>query len=80
MYPRTFQELGNNWNWVGKTVTKANGFLSSSFLICVKILLKILAYLREITLKLQMETIDAAYAYKQVHSVVSTLKYMRRVN
>ena len=82
VYPRNFQELlGNNWNWDGETVTKANGFLfqleSSSFLIAFKILLKIFSYLREITLKLQMEAIDAAYAYKQVHSVVSTLKDMR---
>ena len=63
-------------------MTKANGFLyqleSSSFLVCFKILLKILSYLREITIKLQMQAIDVAYAYKQVSSIVSTLENMRK--
>ena len=81
VYPRQFEELGTDWNWDGKTTTKANGYLfqleSSSFIICFKILLKILSYLREITLKLQMEAINAAYAYKQVSSVVTTLMDMR---
>lgn len=81
VYPRQFEELGIDWNWDSETTTKANGYLfqleSSSFLICFKILLKVLCYLREITIKLQMEAIDVAYAYKQVCVVVTTLKDMR---
>jgi len=46
-----------------------------SLLVCFKILL---FYLREITIKLQMQAIDVAYAYKQVSSVVTTLKNMRK--
>ena len=82
VYPTNFEELRNDWKWDGETITKANGYLyqleASSFLICFKILLKILSYLREITLKLQMETIDAVYAYKQVRSVVSALKDVKK--
>ena len=72
VYPTNIEELRNDWKWDGEIITKANGYLyqleASSFFICFKILLKIVSYLREITLKLQMETIDAAYAYKQVRS------------
>ena len=82
VYPTNFEELRNDWKWDGKTISKANGYLdhleASSFFICFKILLKILSYLREITLKLQMETIDSSYAYKQVRSVVFTLKDMKK--
>ena len=50
-----FEELGTDWSWDGETLTKANGFLhqveSSSFLICLKILLEVLSYLRSLTLK-----------------------------
>ena len=79
--PRQYEDLSNNWSWDGDTVTKANGFLfqlqSPSFLICFKILLEILQSLRSLTLKLQMQTIDVVYAYKQVKSVLSSLKKMR---
>lgn len=71
--------IGTEWNWDGETINKANGFLyqqESSFLVCFGILLKTLFYLREITIKLQMQAIDVAYAYKQVSSVVTTLKKM----
>ena len=75
-------DLGTGWNWDGETLTKANGFLfqlqSSSFLICFKTLLQVLYYLRELTLKLQMQAIDVVYAYRQVCSVISTLKGMRQ--
>ena len=78
--PSQFENLGD-WNWDGETLTKANGFLyqceSSSFLICFKILLEVLAYLRGLTLKLQMPALDVMYAYREVRSVVSTLKSMR---
>ena len=33
-------------------------------------------YLREITIKLQMQAIDVAYAYQQIHS---TVKYLREI-
>ena len=68
VHPRQYAELGTDWDWDGETITKANGFLyqleSSSFLVCFEILLKILFYLREITIKLQIQAIDVAYAYK----------------
>ena len=80
-HPRQFEELGSDWNWDGESITKANGFLyqleSSSFLICFRSLLKLLSYLREITIKLQMRAIDVAHAYKEISSVASTLNSMR---
>ncbi len=79
--PSEFPEVGTNWTWDGETITKANGFLyqlqSPSFLICFKILLEVMCCLRGLTKKLQMQAIDVFYAYKQVKSVVSTLKGMR---
>ena len=79
--PSEFPELGTNWAWDGETITKANGFLyqiqSSSFLICFRILLEVMCCLRGLTKKLQLQAIDVFYAYKQVNSVVITLKGMR---
>ena len=79
--PRQYEDLGDNWSWDGNTVTKANGFLfqlqSPSFLICFKILLEILQSMRSLTLKLQMQTTDVVYAYKQVKAALSSLKKMR---
>ena len=79
--PRIYEELGTEWSWDGDTITKANGFLyqiqSPSFLISFKILTQVLHILRELTMKLQMQANDVVYAYKQVSSVVSTLKGMR---
>ena len=52
--PSQFKELGTDWSWDGETLTKANGFFyqleSSSFLVCFKILLEVLLYLRSLTL------------------------------
>ena len=79
--PSEFPELGTNWSWDGETITKANGFLhqlqSPSFLICFKVLLEVMSCLSGLTKKLQSQAIDVFYAYKQVNSVVSTLKGMR---
>ena len=79
--PRQYAEFGDTWSWDGDTVTKANGFLfqlqSPTFLICFKILLEVLQSLRSLTLKLQMRAIDVLYAYKQIQSVISSLKKMR---
>ena len=81
VFPRQYQDLGNNWSWDGDSVTKANGFIfqleSPSFLICFKILLEILQNLRSLTIKLQKQAIDVIHAYKQVQSVLSSLKLMR---
>ena len=79
--PNEFPDLGTNWAWDGETITKANGFLhqlhSSSFLISVKVLLEVMCCLRGLTKKLQLQAIDVFYAYKQITSVLSTLKSMR---
>ena len=79
--PNAFLELGTNWEWDGETITKANGFLhqlqSSPFLISFKILLEVMCCLRGLTKKLQLQVIDVFYAYKEVNSVVLTLKGMR---
>ena len=79
--PDNFPELGRNWNWDGETLTKANGFLfqleSSLFLLSFKILLEVLTSLRGLTLKLQMEAIDVLYAYREVRTIITTLKDMR---
>ena len=79
--PRQYEDLGTNWSWDGETITRANGFLfqlqSSSFLICLKILLEIFQNLRTLAVKLQMKAIDVMYAYKQVQLVISTMKEMR---
>ena len=79
--PSAFLELGTNWAWDGETITKANGFLyqlqSSPFLISFKILLEVMCCLRGLTKKLQLQAIDVFYAYKEVNSVVLTLKGMR---
>ena len=81
VFPRQYEDLGDNWSWDSDTVTKANGFLfqllSPSFLISFKILLEILQALKSLTLKLQMQAIDVIYAYKQVQTVLSSLKMMR---
>ena len=73
--------LGVDWNWDTETVMRATGFLhqleSSSFLICVQILLECLTRMRGLTLKLQMEAVDVLYAYKQVDNVIKSLKNMR---
>ena len=80
--PSLHEDLGKEWSWDGETITKADGFLyhlqSSSFLLCVSILLQILHILRELTMMLQMRATDVVYAYKQVRSVVSALKRMRQ--
>jgi hypothetical protein len=73
-----FPEFGTNWAWDGDTITKANGFLyqleSCTFLICFKILLKVLYYLRDITVKLQMQAIDVCYAYNQVVTALEKIR------
>ena len=72
--PYHFENLGKDWRWDGETLTKANGFLyqfvSSSYLVCFRILLEVLSYLKGITLKL--------HAYEEVDSVASTLKNLKR--
>lgn len=76
-----YPEFGTNWAWDGETTTKARGFLyqleSSTFLVCFQILLKILYYLREITVKLQMQAIDVLCAYDQIITVVTALQKIR---
>ena len=78
--PNEFPELGTNWAWDGETITKASGFLyqlqSSTFLVCFKVL-EVICCLRGLTKELQSQAIDVFYAYKQVNSVVSTLKGLR---
>ena len=79
--PNELPELRTNWAWDGETIKKGNGFLhqlqSSSFLICFKVLLEVMCCMRGLTKKLQSQAIDVFYVYKQVNSVVSTLKGMR---
>ncbi len=79
--PDSFDDLGTDWNWVGETVMKANGFIHqlecSTFLASFKILLECLSCLRSLTMKLQMQAIDVIYAYKEVNRVLSSLKSMR---
>ena len=60
--PNEFLELGTNWAWDGETITKANGFLYQ------------LQSPFLICFKILLEVF---YAYKQVNSIVSTLKGMR---
>ena len=54
--PHLYESLGTDWKWDTDTITKANSFLyqleSSSFLVCFKILLEVLANLRNLTVKL----------------------------
>ena len=79
--PSQFGNLRCNWDWDGETVTRASGFLhhteSASFLIAFKILLEVLANLRGLTVKLQMEAGDVFYAYNEVTNVIDNLKGMR---
>ena len=81
IFPDQFAQLGTDWKWDADTLVKANGFIhqieSSTFLVAFKILLEILSYLREVTLKLQLEGIDVLYTYKQIDGVISTLKSLR---
>ena len=72
--PRQHEDFSTDWNWDGEIQLQ-----SSSFLICFKILLEIFHNLRSLTIKLQMQAIDVIYAYKEVQSVISTLKGMREV-
>lgn len=78
IYPDQYTELGTDWKWDADTLVKASGFIhqieSSTFLLTFKILLEFLSYLRELTLKLQLEAIDVVYAYKHV---ISSFKSMR---
>lgn len=64
-----------DWDWDGETVTKATGFLhpteSPFFLAALKILLEVLANLRGLTLKLQMEAGDVVYVYNEVKGKVN---------
>lgn len=81
VFPNQFENLCCDWNWDGETITKASGFVhhieSASFLVSFKILLEVLANLRGLTLKLQMQAGDVFYAYNQVASNVDSLKVMR---
>ncbi|MCG8622768.1 MAG: hypothetical protein MJE68_12330 [Proteobacteria bacterium] len=79
-YPHLYVSLGTDWKWDTDTVTKANSFLyqlESSFLVCFKILLEVLANLRSLTVKLQQRVLDVLSAYKEVESVISVMKLMR---
>ena len=71
-------EFGTNWAWDSDTTTKVYGFLyqleSSILLVCFQILLKILYYLREITVKLRIQALDVLCAYDQISSVVTALQ------
>ena len=82
VHPHLHEELGRDWSWDGKTITKANGFLfqlqSPSFLVSFQILVQVLQILKELTIKLQMKAVDVVQAYKMVKKVVSTLKSWRR--
>ena len=65
--PNQFQNLCCDLNWDGETITKASGFVhhieSASFLVAFNTLLEVLANLRGLTLKLQMQAGDVFYAY-----------------
>ena len=60
---------------------QATGFIhqleSPSFLISFQIRLECLTHLRGFTVKLQVQALDALFAYKQVSSVHSSLVSMR---
>ena len=81
VFPSQFENLCCDWDWDGETITKASGFLhhteSASYLVAFKILLEVLANLRGLTLKLQMQAGDVFYAYNEVTSIVDSLKGMR---
>ena len=78
--PQLYESLDTDWKWDTDTITKANSFLyqleSSSFLVCFKILLEVLANHWSLTVKLQQRAIDVLSAYKEVESV-SVMKWMR---
>ena len=79
--PTAYEEYGSDWNWDSETLTKATGYIfqlqSSSFLVCFHILLECLTHLRGISIKLQMQAGDVLYAYKEIKTVLSSLKSMR---
>ena len=85
--PSHFEHLGTDCRWDGETLIKANGFLyqieSSSFWSVLGFYLKschifeVLSYLRGLTFKLQMQSVDVMHTYEEVDSVVSTLKNMK---
>ena len=62
-------------------ITKANGFLYqlefSLFLITFEILLKVLSSLRDLTMKLQIQSVDVFYAHKEVKNVITSLSRMK---
>ena len=79
VHPSLHSDLGIDWSWDGKTITRANGFLkSSSFLVAFCMLVQVYQVLKELTVKLQSVAIDVVQAYAMVESVVTVLKHMRR--
>ena len=81
--PHLYESLGTDWKWDTDTITKANSFLyqleSSSLLVSFKLLLEVLANLRNLTVKLQQHAIDVLSAYKEVESVILVMKLMRQL-
>ena len=78
--PRQYEDFGTDWNWDGETITRPMAFSSScshprSLYYASRY--EIFENLRSLTIKLQMQAIDVVYAYKEVQSVISTLKGMR---
>ena len=61
------------WSWDLESITKANGFLhnitSFQFLVAASIAMRLLSFLRGVTIKVQKRSIDILSSYEQVQTV-----------
>ena len=85
MYPfviQVMEEISHNtsseWSWDSESITKANGFLhnitSFQFLVSASIAMRLLSFLRGVTVKLQKRSIDILSGYEQVYSIQKELE------
>ena len=85
LYPFVIQVMedichcnSSEWSWDSESITKANGFLhnitSFQFLVAASIAMRLLSFLRSVTVRLQKRSIDIVNAYGQVHAIQNEME------
>lgn len=74
-------EYGAGWNWDAETTTRATGLLhafqASTFLVAFYVVMKVMAVIKGITIKLQQRALDVVKAYRMVEGVILELEGFR---
>lgn len=75
------REFGDDWMWDAESTTMARGLLhtfqSSMFLVAFYVVMKVMAVIKGVTIKLQARALDVLKAYTMVDGMITELEGLR---